>query len=419
MRSTPAAILFTLVLASFGACSEGPDRSPTTPSVDHSFPGGAQNVGVQPVGDLLVPLIPATPDVFVTSVTPGADPAEIAGRNGWVVERVLSGNVVVFSAVTNPGDLDSDTDIASYELNQPAGLALGQELTMGFYEGQIFDVGDLQAGTSLSIFGYSSDRSPDLGVGVRVGVIDTGADIGHSLLVDRIVLPVGADWLGWEETPDGIDNDNDGLIDEAFGHGTFVAGMIAQLAPGAQIIPIRALNSDGFGSLADVLSAMDALLAQGIDVLNLSLSLSSYSPTFEARLQTLSNAGVRVIAAAGNQGGATAYPANSSLAVGVAALESPSVLASFSNRDRFCELAAPGVGLLSCYPGEALGWGDGTSFAAPVVAGCLAATLSLGADLDCLLSSAVALDPLLYGQLALPACSGLSRAGSRVQVEMR
>ncbi|NND01658.1 MAG: hypothetical protein HKN91_02625, partial [Acidimicrobiia bacterium] len=49
------------------------------------------------------------------------------------------------------------------------------------------------------------------------------------------------------EVANGFDDDGDGQIDEAFGHGTFIAGLIAQIAPGAEVLPIPVLDADGQG----------------------------------------------------------------------------------------------------------------------------------------------------------------------------
>jgi len=207
--------------------------------------------------------------------------------------------------------------------------------------------------------------------------------------------------LGYKESANGEDDDGDGLIDEAFGHGTFVAGIVSQVAPGAAIVPMRVLNDDGFGSLADVLTALDVMEEEGVQVINLSLSLSSYSAIFEKRLVDLTSQGILIVAASGNGSSQTAYPASSVHTVGVAAMEAPTLLASFSNVGPDCTVAAPGTYLLSAYPDQKLAWGTGTSFATPVISAAFAIVLDFGLPTEILWEFTKPLAPLQHGELDL------------------
>lgn len=349
---------------------------------------------------LIVPLIPAEPDVYVLEIDDGVDPQLLADRLGVELERTLGENLVVVSGVPNETLLD-DGDIVLFENNQEAGLALGQELTMGFYEGHEFEMTDLAQNTALRTVGITWGQNRPFGVDIRVAVLDTGVDPDHELLRGKISPPQNLDEIGYKEDPNGIDDDDDGLIDEAYGHGTFVAGVISQVAPGATIVPMRVLNSDGFGSLADVLTALDVMEEEDIQVINLSLSLSSFSGIFEKRLVDLAAQGILVVAASGNGGSITAYPASSVHTVGVAAMEAPTLLASFSNVGPDCAIAAPGTYLLSSAPENQLAWGTGTSFATPVIAAAFAIVLDFGLPTEILWQFTNPLPPLQHGELNL------------------
>ena len=348
-------------------------------------------------------LIPSTSDVYIVKIEPGTNPEQFAASLGLSLVRVLDEDTIVVSGVQDESVLENDADVSSFEQNQEVALAFGQELTMGFFEGVGFKASDLDSSQVMNPRDLLLVHSQWSGQGIRVAIIDTGADGEHPWLVHRIGPSEHCEDLGWLESANGIDDDNDGDIDEAYGHGTMVAGIVAQLAPEAQLISIRALNSDGIGSLADILTAMDALILDDVDVLNLSLSLSQYSELFETRLGRLRAAGISIVAAAGNQAAATAFPASSALTVGVAALDGASNLAGFTNAGPDCELAASGVGILSSFPENQLGWGDGTSFAAPIVAGAIALLKSGGFGEQQLLDTADPLTPLAHGQIDLVA----------------
>ena len=72
-------------------------------------------------------------------------------------------------------------------------------------------------------------------------MLDTGVDRSHPGLAGRISAG-GYDFVSSGDAPDevrnGIDDNGNGVIDEAFGHGTYVAGIVALVAPGAMILPV-------------------------------------------------------------------------------------------------------------------------------------------------------------------------------------
>ena len=84
--------------------------------------------------------------------------------------------------------------------------------------------------------------------------MDTGIDLDHPLLAGKLVP--GYDFVDNDTDPDdaidGIDEDDDWLIDEGAGHGTHVAGIVRLVAPAASIMPVRIFTSDGFGTYFDV-----------------------------------------------------------------------------------------------------------------------------------------------------------------------
>src|SRR5437763_15771207 len=139
------------------------------------------------------------------------------------------------------------------------------------------------------------------GHGVTVAVIDSGVDLHHEDLAGQLVP--GHDF---------VDDDDD--PQDAYGHGTHVAGIIgaiadnrrgiAGVAPGAKLMPVRVLDATGSGSLDNVVAGIRWAVAHGAKVLNLSLGEDTQSilgPSFGDALQEAWKAGAIPVVAAGNQ----------------------------------------------------------------------------------------------------------------------
>ncbi|WP_044357420.1 S8 family peptidase, partial [Paenibacillus sp. E194] len=99
---------------------------------------------------------------------------------------------------------------------------------------------------------------PYTGKGIKVAVIDSGADMEHPLLKDRIVK--AHDFVEGDEYPQ----------DEK-GHGTHVAGIVAQQAPGASLLIYRAVAPEGHAFTSTIAEAMQRAIEDGARVINLSL----------------------------------------------------------------------------------------------------------------------------------------------------
>ena len=244
---------------------------------------------------------------------------------------------------------------------------------------------------------------------IVVAVIDDGVDFSHPDLAGR-------KWTNPGETPgDGIDNDNNGYIDDINGwdfchddntvhdaghdgHGTHVAGTIAAslngtgvvgVAPGVSIMALKFIDDvQSCGDDAMAIDAIDYAADNGADVINASWGGTGENPALD---QTIVDSGLLFIAAAGNSGidldapGADFFPAESPapnvLAVG--AIDQTGQIADFSNFGATrVDLMAPGTNILSTYPAQSgcpspcYAWSDGTSMSAPHVTGIAALALS-------------------------------------------
>lgn len=253
-----------------------------------------------------------------------------------------------------------------------------------------------------------------------IAIVDTGVDITHPDLKDNI-------WTNTMEAEgaEGYDNDNNGFVGDIHGydfvsnsgkmrdnnmHGTHVAGIAAAANnetgiiganPQALIMPVTVMQSDGTGDVATIIKGIDYAVANGATIINLSLGTYANSIALRQCLEKAYQKAV-IVAAAGNDGkgiypicGCNCYypmfPAAYSFVLGVqATADNSGNLARFSNFD--CdgplyseittyrdeegfnyELTAPGVDILSTIPGGAYKSLNGTSMAAPLVAGAISA----------------------------------------------
>jgi len=174
--------------------------------------------------------------------------------------------------------------------------------------------------------------------------------------------------------------------DEYF-HGTHVAGIAAAqsgngiggagMCPDCKILPLRVLNAHGGGKLSTVAAGIYYAIDNGADVINLSLGKEGLnSEILDRAVRDAWQAGIFVVCAADNQGrDVRSYPAAYAECVAVAATTEADRRADFSQYGRWVELAAPGAEIYSTVLNGAYDDSEGTSMAAPHVAG-LAGLLS-------------------------------------------
>ena len=254
--------------------------------------------------------------------------------------------------------------------------------------GQVGLAGALQLGT---------------GAGTVVAVVDTGVDPCHPLLMGHL-LPGGLDLVDGDLSPwqrrNGVDDDGDGDVDEAAGHGSFVASIVALGAPSARILPYRVLDDDGGGSAYHVALAVADALGRGVDVINLSLVYRERSTVVDLLLEEAVARGVIVVAAAGNDPEAPlGFPAVDSRVLAVSAFDADAAtLADFAGRGDAVRLAAPGVDVYGALDDGRYGTWSGTSMAAPWAA----AGAALVKELDPQASEAIVRQLLVQSGFVLP-----------------
>lgn len=234
-------------------------------------------------------------------------------------------------------------------------------------------------------WGITKIRAPEVhatgnkGTAVKVCIIDTGIDYNHEDLKDN-----------YKGGYNFISNTTDPKDDH--GHGTHVSGTVAAVgnndigvigvAPEAGIYSCKVLNSSGSGSYSAIISAIQWAIDNKMHVISMSLGGSSANKALEDICNAAYNAGIIILAAAGNSDGnegqdTVGYPAKYDACVAVAATDSSDTKASFSSVGPKVEIAAPGVNVLSTVPKSGTTISDpsgykmlnGTSMATPHMAG--------------------------------------------------
>ena len=192
-----------------------------------------------------------------------------------------------------------------------------------------------------------------------VAVIDSGVFL-HPLYADRVP----------ESGYDYVEADNDATND-LYGHGTNVAGIVADCTNGfpVYLYPIRVLDASGDGKISNVVNAIREATAKGADIINLSLVSSKISEAMDEAIVDAIDAGVIVVAAAGNNSADTIHfsPAHLTypgiLVIGAA--KSDGSIASYSNYGESVDLFAYGTNISCCSHDGSYVTATGTSIAAP------------------------------------------------------
>ena len=225
------------------------------------------------------------------------------------------------------------------------------------------------------------------GEGITVAVIDTGVSQVPDLKLTKFVK--GYDF---------VNNKDDASDDQ--GHGTHVAGTIAQstnngygvagIAYKAKIMPLKVLAASGGGTIADIAESIKFAADNGADVINMSLGGGGASNMMEEAIKYAHSKGVTIVAAAGNENSnSSSYPARYPDVISVSAIDAAGKKAPYSNFGAGVDISAPGgseagkiiQNTVNPRTGESVFIGfQGTSMAAPHVAGVAALVRSTGID---------------------------------------
>ena len=321
------------------------------------------------------------PELVVT-LAPGVAAADVASDYGAVV---TADEAAAQAAALEPGagesllslqqQLATDPRVLSAEPNAWLETAESRQQSFAFDDG----FGSPEAFAeqpAAEAANVDAAHEVATGRGVTVAILDTGIDPWHPLL--RRAYAGGVDLVDGDDLPaeqaNGVDDDGDGFTDEAFGHGTHVAGIVHLVAPDARLLVVRVLNDDGRGSLLSIVTGVRWAVEHGAKIINLSLGTLDQSDALQLALADAEAQGVVIITSAGNWGDdqPVEFPARSSHVAAIAAVDATARPAEFSSFGDIVALSAPGVGVRSTYPGGGYRLWSGTSMSAPFVAGTCA-----------------------------------------------
>ncbi|MFD7787961.1 S8 family peptidase [Streptomyces nojiriensis] len=317
------------------------------------------------------------PGKYIVTLEQGVDAAEAAQKLGlkpsFVYTSAINGFAVPMTALqlttvrNSPGVKSVEEDANVQSVPKPSATPGTRAPASSWGLDRI----DQQAGwDKLNGTGDGQFTAQGNGAGVTAYILDTGIDYQH------------AEFGGPDATRatfgfDAIDDGRNGR--DCQGHGTHVAGTVAGqtygVAKKADLVSVRVLDCDGKGEYSGILAGLDwvAKNAKQPAVLNASLG-GDLSQTVNDAANAVTDAGVLPVVAAGNSSkdACGVSPASASRVLTVAASDQYDEETGFSNYGSCVSLYAPGQAIVSAKLGGGSVALDGTSMAAPHVAGVVA-----------------------------------------------
>lgn len=166
---------------------------------------------------------------------------------------------------------------------------------------------------------------------VKVAVMDSGVDyVNDSNIIVKHINFV-------EE-----ENYIPSYYEDVTGHGTAIAGIISEISANSEIYSVRVLNSQNKGKLDDIIKAIYWCIENDIQVINMSFVTSTKSTALETAIKAAADAGIIIVGASGNAGGAVQYPAAFDEVIAVGAVDSKANVTKTSNYGPELDFVAPG-----------------------------------------------------------------------------
>lgn len=274
--------------------------------------------------------------------------------------------------------LSTRDDIARIELDSEVKIV--ENYSVQVSQGQVNSATpDIKRINATSIWQLGID-----GTGINVSVIDTGINAAHPDISGRVIK-----WVDYVKSQSSPYDDN--------GHGTHVAGTVGGngsggtttgVAPNVSLLGVKVLDSTGSGSESSVISGIEWSVNNRANIISMSLGTSltwttancdAYDSAMTTAINNAVNAGVVVVAAAGNDPGGVSLPGCVQNAIAVGAVDSSDNIADFSGRGAAMAdhgIVAPGIDIHSLSYLGGYTFMSGTSMATPHVSGTIALLLN-------------------------------------------
>lgn len=392
---------------------------------------------------IATPGLPATRFVLHA---PAADASNIASRHGLTIDSQVLGHDVFLAlagdAVDQPAlvtAMKGEPEVVDFEpdghgtIPEVAGANVNQSTTsildgiatrsaVQYYGAWVPNYYVTQSSTALIRLAEAQSTFAVSGAGI-VAVIDTGIDPNHRALAGVLVdgydftrnLPgLPSELLDISQSTTSIlDQSTTSILDRgrvvplnpstaailsqsttsildttqipaAYGHGTMVAGIVHLVAPGAQIMPLKAFLANGTSTTFDIIRAVYYAADHGAKVINMSFSINEISEELMRAINYATGHGAVCVSSTGNLGREVmVFPAALQNVVGVASTDALDRRSSFSNYGAsLADMAAPGEGVITTYPGDNYAAGWGTSFGTPLVSGVVALLVQIKPALE-------------------------------------
>ncbi|MCP3905123.1 MAG: S8 family serine peptidase [Planctomycetes bacterium] len=385
----------------------------------------AANIAIAPA------LADAPPQDAIVKLEPAASLAEILVDYETTLLGEISAHRVYLLDVPDGWNedafelaLETDVRIETAELNYGADAPGGH--TQSFYLGVM--PAEFLGQYLWDRVGLGAAHATTGGQGVTIALLDTGVDASH-LALAGVGLLGGIDFVDQDadpdDAPDGADTDGDGLTDELVGHGTFLAGLLATVAPDASILPVRVLDADGTGHVFRLIQGIYYAADEGARVINMSLGTVIESAALEQAVEYARANGAVLIAAVGNEGveDPSLYPYATSNVFGIASTDVADHKSPFSSYGAGVDLCAPGSDVVSIVPDNGYGRADGTSTSTAIVSACAALVIAHEPTLGpeeieaALAAGAVDIDPINPGFAGLLGAGLIDAAGALAAVQ--
>ena len=394
-KTTGLSVLLALVLASCGSSQTSGGQTPNT------------QVG-NPSSAPLTTAMPKAEYYETVTIDSRSDKAALERQASQSGGKVLiwsptGGYAVVgylnnpgLSSLSNGGKLQKNSDLVA-ALGSASAWATGSASAWATGGGVEYKLMPPNTAAWMKINLMQAQQSGShLGAGVKVAILDTGADLQHTMLSPGLAPASDLwDFVDNDATPQEVPFERDangvGVLGAGgYGHGTNIAGIVRQMAPAARIMPLRVLGSDGSGDPVNVAAAIEWAISKGANVISLSLGTEGKEQVLEDAIDHATSQGILVVSATGNTGDdKVLYPASfadhSVKRLSVSSTSVNDVRSSFATYGNKVEIAAPGEQIYSAAPDSRLAAWSGTSMATPVAAGvaALAVGESTGAHSTC------------------------------------